>query len=166
MSVVLYGVAVTFMSSWSRMLYLGGYNAMTHRYAKDYPEYCRSGNFRVFRFSRICDLEAFEKVRNRYYNNYFREIPKFANLSSSRNLRKLKPREFYQIYSKSHSLRVTLNNILYKLWRPREQFEIIINVLVSSFCLIWIPMLRVYGNYKYFTSSTRGPSIDVRIWRL
>ena len=32
------------------------------------------------------------------------------------------------------------------------QFEIIINVLVSSFRFIWIPMLWVYGHYKYFNS--------------
>ena len=30
-------------------------------------------------------------------------------------------------------------------------FEIIINVLVSSFRFIWIPMLWVYGHQKYFT---------------
>ena len=29
------------------------------------------------------------------------------------------------------------------------QFEIIINVLVGSFWFIWIPMLWVYGHYKY-----------------
>ena len=36
------------------------------------------------------------------------------------------------------------------------QFEIIINVLVSSFRFIWMPMLRVYGHYNYFTLSVRG----------
>ena len=45
------------------------------------------------------------------------------------------------------------------------QFESIINVLVSSFCFIWIPMLGVYGHYKYFTLSVRGSTLDVRIWR-
>ena len=41
-------------------------------------------------------------------------------------------------------------NILYKPQRPKGyfQFEIILNVLVSSFRFIWIPMLWVYG---YFT---------------
>ena len=33
------------------------------------------------------------------HNIIFQEILKFANLSSSRNSRKLKPREYYQIYS-------------------------------------------------------------------
>ena len=52
--------------------------------------------------------------------------------------------------------------------------EIIINVLVSSFRFIWIPMLWVYGNYKYFYSYSAGidfsrqnlTSTDVRFWRL
>ena len=61
--------------------------------------YCRSGNFRVFTFSRIFYFETVHEVQNsrififlqwRYYNNNFREILEFANLSSSRNLRKLK----------------------------------------------------------------------------
>ena len=28
--------------------------------------------------------------------------------------------------------------------------------LVSSFCFIWIPMLQVYGHYKYFDSFSAG----------
>ena len=42
------------------------------------------------------------------------------------------------------------------------QFEIIINVLVSSFRFIRIPtcMLWVYGHYKYFDSYSAG--IDFR----
>ena len=36
------------------------------------------------------------------------------------------------------------------------QFEIIINVLVNSFRFIWIPMLWVYGHYKYFYSYRAG----------
>ena len=49
------------------------------------------------------------------------------------------------------------------------QFEIIINVLVSSFRFIWIPMLRVHHHYKYLTLSVRGSiynwtSTDVRFW--
>ena len=41
------------------------------------------------------------------------------------------------------------------------QFEIIINVLVISFfCFIWIPMLWVYGHYKYVYSFSAG--IDSR----
>ena len=40
---------------------------------------------------------------------------------------------------------------LFKSWRPKGvfQFEIIINVLVSSFCFIWIYMLCVYGGYFF-----------------
>ena len=50
-------------------------------------------------------------------------------------------------------------NELSWLYRPRDQsvffqFEIIKNVLVSS--LIWIPVLLVYGNYKYFNSFSSG----------
>ena len=42
--------------------------------------------------------------------------------------------------------------ILYKSWGPKGlfQFEIIINVSVSSSRFIWIPMLWVYSHYKYF----------------
>ena len=36
------------------------------------------------------------------------------------------------------------------------QFEIIINVLVSSFLVIWIPRLLVYAHYKYFSSFSAG----------
>ena len=36
------------------------------------------------------------------------------------------------------------------------QFEIIINVLVSFFRFIWIPMLYVYGHYKYYYSYIAG----------
>ena len=65
---------------------------------------------------------------------------------------------------------------LHKLWRSKGlfQFEIIINVLVSTFWFIWIPMLWVYGRYKYFYSHSAGSdfrhqnmtSTDVRFWRL
>ena len=56
-------------------------------------------------------------------------------------------------------------NILYKTI-VFFQFEIIINVLVSCLRVIWIPMLWVYGRYKYFTLSVRGATLDVGIWRL
>ena len=54
------------------------------------------------------------------------------------------------------------------------QLEIIINVFISSFWLIWIPMLWVYDYYKYFYSSGAAidfsrqnlTSVDVRFWRL
>ena len=36
------------------------------------------------------------------------------------------------------------------------QFEIIINVLVSPFSLVLIPMLWVYSHYKYFNSFSAG----------
>ena len=71
--------------------------------------------FACLDFREFMILELFVESRIRalsislivaYYNN-FRDIPKFANLSSSRNFRKLKPREHYQIYSiineQSHS---------------------------------------------------------------
>ena len=54
------------------------------------------------------------------------------------------------------------------------QFEIIINIIVSSFRFIWIPMLWVYGHYNYVYSFSAGvdfrrqnlTSADVRFWRL
>ena len=58
-----------------------------------------------------------------------------------------------------------------------SQFEIIINVLVSSSCLIWIPMLWVFNHYKCFNnifSFSAGTVFirqsltykDVRFWRI
>ena len=54
------------------------------------------------------------------------------------------------------------------------RFEISITVLVSSFWLIWIPMLWVYGHYNFFYFYRTGIDfsrqnltfIDVRFWRL
>ena len=46
------------------------------------------------------------------------------------------------------------------------QFEIIINVLVSSFWFIWISMLWVYGHINIFTLAVWGSILVVRIWRL
>ena len=61
-------------------------------------------------------------------------------------------------------------------WRLKRffQFEIIINVLFSSFRLIWIHMLCVYGHCKYFNTFSAGIvvkrqnliSADVRLWRI
>ena len=65
---------------------------------------------------------------------------------------------------------------LCKPWRPKGflQFETIINVLFSSFRFIWILMLWVYGQSKYFYFYSAGmdfscqnlTSTDVRFWRL
>ena len=38
--------------------------------------------------------------------------------------------------------------------------------MFSSFCFIWIPMLWVYGHFKYFTLSVRGSTLDDRLCRL
>ena len=62
----------------------------------------------VIRFSRICDLGIFTRSRiselsismlGSAHNNNFRKIPKFANLSSTRISRKLKPGKYYHIYN-------------------------------------------------------------------
>ena len=49
-------------------------------------------------------------------------------------------------------------------------FEIIINVLVSSYRSIWIPMLLIYGHSKCFKWTDLRcqnlTSTDVRFWRL
>ena len=47
----------------------------------------------------------------------------------------------------------------------QRSFEIIL-MLLSSFHFIWIPMLWVYGHYKYFTLSVVDRRLDVRIWRV
>ena len=64
----------------------------------------------------------------------------------------------------------------YTTKRPKGffQFEIIINVLVSSFRVIWIPMLWVYCQYKDFNSfgartvfiRQNLTSTDVKFWRI
>ena len=46
------------------------------------------------------------------------------------------------------------------------QFEISINVFVISFHFISMPMLAVYGHYKYFTLAVRFTLSDVRMGRL
>ena len=54
------------------------------------------------------------------------------------------------------------------------QLEFIINILVSFFWFIWIPMLWIYGHYKYYNSFSVGTvfirqnltSTDVRLWRI
>ena len=61
----------------------------------------------MFKFSRISDFRTFTKIRIREFFSFClvallkknREILEFANLSASRNSQKLKPREYYQIYS-------------------------------------------------------------------
>ena len=52
-------------------------------------------------------------------------------------------------------------------WGPKGlfQFEIIRNILVSSFWFIWIPMSWV-AVINVFTLTVRGSTLDVRIWRL
>ena len=42
-----------------------------------------------------------------------------------------------------------------------ENHGIIINVLVSSFRFIWISMLLVYGQYKYFYFYSAGIDLNV-----
>ena len=48
--------------------------------------------------------------------------------------------------------------LLYKPWRPKGffQLKIIRNVFVSAFWFIWIPMLWVYGRYKYVYCYSAG----------
>ena len=42
------------------------------------------------------------------------------------------------------------------------QYEIIINVLVSSLCYIRIPMLWVYGHYRDFYSYVQSNRIELK----
>ena len=69
-------------------------------------------------------------------------------------------------------VRLTLEALIFLLKTVQTKgflFEIIINVLVSSFWFIWIPMLWVYDQYKYFKSYSSGgggATLDVTIWRL
>ena len=48
----------------------------------------------------------------------------------------------------------TIINIFTLTWFFK--FKIIIRIVVSSFCFIWIPMLWVHGHYKYFISFGAG----------
>ena len=78
------------------------------------------------------------------------------NRKEPRQLRRFKstyrsdPKSIYCYISAHKPLQ--RRNILHKPWRPKGyfQFEIIINVLVSSFRFIGIPMLWVYSRYEYF----------------
>ena len=82
------------------------HNDVTPRFTLSLHIYCTSGSFRVFKFSRIPDILGFSlnlQFTNFHFSlvfftNNFREILEFASLSSSSNTRKLKPREYYQIY--------------------------------------------------------------------
>ena len=61
------------------------------------------------------------------------------------------------------------DTFLDKPWKPKVffQFEGITIVTVSSFRLIWIPTLWVYGHYRsvyYYT--VRGSTLAAIIWRL
>ena len=72
----------------------------------------------------------------------------------------------YQLYRHRALMALTLYNAvlyLYKLWRLKAfvQFEIIITVSIYSFRFIRIPILVVYGHYKYFTPILRGSTLDV-----
>ena len=63
------------------------------------------------------------------------------------------------LYSTTHYFNLyNAELISYKSWRSNgfNQFEIIIKVLDSSFWFIWIPMLWVYGHYRYFYSYSAG----------
>ena len=61
-------------------------------------------------------------------------------------------------------------NIWNESWEPPRcdavYVSIFINPLISLEPCIWTPMLWVYGHYKYFTLSLRGPTLYARIWRL
>ena len=70
-----------------------------------------------------------------------------------------------------------IKNVYLALSASFKHVGIITNVWVSSLCFIWtcwIPMLWVYGYYKYFNSFSAGtvfirqnlPSTDVRFWRI
>ena len=91
---------------WTNVSCLLGYSsrACRCRHSVTSRVYCSSGNFHVFKFSRISDFETLNKVYNsrififlqqRYFTNNFREILKFAKVSSSRNSRNLKSCEYY-----------------------------------------------------------------------
>ena len=61
-----------------------------------------------------------------------------------------------------------MNIFSYKTWRPKDiiQFKIIMNVLVSSFWFIWIPMLWVYGHYNILILTVRGSTSESEAVRL
>ena len=54
---------------------------------------------------------------------------------------------------------------MYKQWRPNIffKFEVILNVLVNSYRIIWIPMLCVYQHYTYLNSFSAGTDIRRQI---
>ena len=68
----------------------------------NYRTFCTRDVIQIFASSHIIvDLIIFElsiSIVGVAHNNKSREILNFANFSSSRNLRNLKPREYYRIY--------------------------------------------------------------------
>ena len=74
----------------------------------------------------------------------------------------------------SHGRKINRNNSIINPYNAEinqkikgfVQFEIIINLSVSSICYIWKTMLWVYGLYNFLILSVWGSTLDVRIWRL
>ena len=112
--------------------------------------------------------------------------PCFIVLASSVKIQKVKVIEFHRIFYPvifwKYALSTKCDSGVWlrstKLWRRKGfiQLKIIINVLVGFFRFIWIPILWVYGNYKFVIVSAGSESHvfgrqnlayrDVRFWRL
>ena len=58
--------------------------------------------------------------------------------------------------------------LLFKPWRLKGffQFNIVINVLVSSFLLVWIPVLWVSEHYEDFNYLSAGIIAYTSFWRI
>ena len=88
----------------------------------------------------------------------FREFYSHFNLTNSISFSSISLPEFGKFWDLTL---IILKYFFYKLWRPKVffLFEIIKNVLVNSFCFIWIPILWVCGHNKCFTLSVRGSDV-------
>ena len=72
------------------------------------------------------------------------------------------PSNISKIFKANYALTLKALNYFVKTSQPNGffLFEIITSVLASSFWFIWIPMLEVYDQSKYFYSYSAG--IDFR----
>ena len=120
--------------NWRFLLMTGGFKSKFNTLGTNAAErslvYCNTVSLIIFACLNFCQfviLGPFTKSRIRElsismigsaHNKNFSDFFKFANLSSSRNLRKLKPREYYQIYTIDTSMTIqqktTKNPLCYK----------------------------------------------------
>ena len=117
----------------------------------------------MLKLSRISDFGTFHEVKefaNLYFPLNFREILQLTNLSSPRNSRKLKPREFYQIYSIIYEYTACYRHPLH-LVSPLSNDTVFLSCGPPPNDLIFIPAMPRLTTASAF--SAHAPSISRNI---